>query len=141
MIYNSRQVYYKDEIKGLVMYARQRGVLLLPEFDAPAHAAFGWQFGQAENLGKLVTCFDYDWEDESGSLAAEPPAGQLNPVNENLYPILGELYKDLIEAFTPMHSEDALKMFHLGGDEVNFRCWQKSPEIIGKKPETCLKII
>ena len=62
-------------------------------------------------------------------------------VNENLYPILGELYKDLIEAFTPMHSEDALKMFHLGGDEVNFRCWQKSPEIIGKKPETCLKII
>ena len=46
------QVYYKDEIKGLVMYARQRGVLLLPEMDGPAHAAYGWQFGPEADLGK-----------------------------------------------------------------------------------------
>ena len=46
------QVYYKDEIKGLVMYARQRGVLLLPEMDAPSHAAYGWQFGPEADLGK-----------------------------------------------------------------------------------------
>ena len=46
------QVYYKDEIKGLVMYSRQRGVLLLPEMDAPSHAAYGWQFGPEADLGK-----------------------------------------------------------------------------------------
>ena len=90
------------------MYARQRGILMLPEFDAPAHASYGWQFGPDANLGQLTTCFDQDWEDESGTLAAEPPAGQLNPANENLYPILGQLYKDMIEAFTPMHSEGIL---------------------------------
>ena len=38
------------------MYARQRGVLLLPELDAPAHAAFGWQFGPEADLGNLATC-------------------------------------------------------------------------------------
>ena len=34
------------------MYARQRGVLLLPEMDGPAHAAYGWQFGPEADLGK-----------------------------------------------------------------------------------------
>ena len=128
--YNSDSVYYKDEIKGLVMYSRQRGVLLLPEFDAPAHASYGWQFGPEANLGNLTTCFGQHWEDESGGhLAAEPPAGQLNPLNENVYKILGELFKDMIEAFTPMHSKEPLKIFHLGGDEVNFKCWEREAQI------------
>ena len=127
---NSSQVYYKDEIKGLVMYARQRGVLLLPEMDGPAHAAYGWQFGPEANLGNLVTCFGQNWEDDSGNhLAAEPPAGQLNPLNENVYKILSELYQDMIEAFTPMNSKEPLKMFHLGGDEVNFKCWERESQI------------
>ena len=34
------------------MYSRQRGVLLLPEMDAPSHAAYGWQFGPEADLGK-----------------------------------------------------------------------------------------
>ena len=128
--YNADSVYYKDEIKGLVMYARQRGVLLLPEFDAPAHASYGWQFGPEANLGNLTTCFGQHWEDDSGGhLAPEPPAGQLNPLNENVYKILGELFKDMIEAFTPMHSKEPLKIFHLGGDEVNFKCWEREAQI------------
>jgi len=127
--YGPDQVYYKDEIKGLVMYARQRGVLLLPEMDAPSHAAYGWQFGPEADLGHLVTCFGQDWEDESGTLAAEPPAGQLNPVNENVYKILEDLYMDFIDAFTPMHSKESLSLFHMGGDEVNFKCWAKHAEI------------
>ena len=125
-----RQVYYKDEIKGLVMYARQRGVLLLPEFDGPAHASYGWQFGPDAHLGELVSCFGLNWEDESGTtLAAEPPTGQLNPVNENVYKILAELLLDYIEAFTPMHTKDPLTLFHLGGDEVNFKCWNRELQI------------
>lgn len=111
------------------MYAKQRGVLLLPEFDAPAHSSQGWQFGPEANLGPLVSCFDLPWEDESGTLAAEPPAGQLNPVNDNVYKILDSVYLDFVEAFTPMYSKDSLKMFHMGGDEVNFKCWAKDPNI------------
>lgn len=128
--YSSDQVYYKDEIKGLVMYARQRGVLLLPEFDGPAHASQGWQFGPQSNLGELVSCFGVPWEDEyTGTLAAEPPSGQLNPVNENVYRILNDVYQDFVEAFTPMYDKAPLSMFHMGGDEVNFKCWAKDPTI------------
>jgi hexosaminidase len=54
MFFFFRELYYKDEVKGLVMYARQRGVLLVPEFDAPAHASAGWQFGPESNLGNLL---------------------------------------------------------------------------------------
>ena len=130
------------------MYARQRGVLLLPEFDGPSHASYGWQFGTDALLGELVNCFGLNWEDESGTLAPEPPTGQLNPVNENVYKvsvilklllffyfyvflfqILEELLKDYVEAFTPMHSKDPLSLFHLGGDEVNFKCWNKDQKI------------
>lgn len=42
----------------------------------------------------------------------EPPSGQLNPVNPELYPILGELYRDMIEFFDP-------DMIHMGGDDVS----------------------
>ena len=42
---------------------------------------------------------------------------------------MGELFLDYVEAFTPMHSKDPLSLFHLGGDEVNFKCWSKDNKI------------
>ena len=32
-------------MRHLVRYAYERGVILLPEFDMPAHASFGWDWG------------------------------------------------------------------------------------------------
>ena len=77
-----------DEVRSLAAYARLRGVLLLPEFDAPGHAAYGWQTWPAEKgAGNLTTCMGPVWKDEMNSLAAEPPSGQLNPVNEKVYEV------------------------------------------------------
>ena len=42
------------------MYARQRGVLLLPEMDAPSHAAYGWQFGPEANLGIFLNILNQE---------------------------------------------------------------------------------
>ena len=86
--FHSSALYYMDEVKSLTAYARLRGVLLLPEFDAPAHAAYGWQKWPAEKgLGNLTTCMGQVWKDEVSMLAAEPPTGQLNPTNDNLYEV------------------------------------------------------
>ena len=92
---NDREVYYPDEIQDLVVYARIRGVFVLPELDAPAHAGYGWDWGASKDLGNLTTCMSKTgrWTEfdptinKNISLSAEPPSGQLNPLNENVYKV------------------------------------------------------
>ena len=68
---------------------------MLPELDAPAHAGYGWDWGPLKGLGNLTTCMSKNgrWTapdpitNKNISLAAEPPAGQLNPLNENVYKV------------------------------------------------------
>jgi hypothetical protein len=61
------------------------------------------------------------------NLAFPSPPGQLNPLNDRVYEILGDLFSDLLEAFNstdvPVHA------FHMGGDEVNFPCWASNPDV------------
>ena len=110
-----------EEIKDLVDYSLARGVLLLPELDTPAHSAYGWDWGPSEGKGNLTTCLvdkwifqDTDFGMRNVELSAAPPAGQLNPLNENVYHVLGDLYKDFLESFTTSkHSQ--LPLFHMGG--------------------------
>lgn len=117
--YSPRQVYTPEDIREIVSYAKLRGVRVLPEFDAPAHVGNGWQFGEKEGLGKLAVCVNQEpWQD----YCVEPPCGQLNPANENIYPVLGKLYQDFMELFET-------DMFHMGGDEVNINCWNTTKEI------------
>ena len=85
--YDERKVYTPGDVQHLTKYAYLRGVILLPEFDAPAHASFGWQWGQLKGMGNLVVCQQKEWADGNWSLAAEPPAGQLNPLNANVYDV------------------------------------------------------
>ncbi|KAF0299296.1 Chitooligosaccharidolytic beta-N-acetylglucosaminidase [Amphibalanus amphitrite] len=117
--YSPRKVYSAREVAQLVRYGRQRGVRLLPELDAPAHVGYGWQWGEDAGLGRLAVCVGEEpWQ----SYCVEPPCGQMNIVNENMYTVLGKIYKDFNALFQP-------DIFHMGGDEINFNCWKSSPEI------------
>lgn len=113
-------VYKPSEIRQLAHYAKTRGVQIIIEIDAPSHAGNGWQWGPEENYGNLSVCLNkMPWR----SYCIQPPCGQLNPINENLYPILGNLYSDIIELLPD-------NVFHMGGDEVFFPCWNSTDEII-----------
>ena len=117
--YSPRKVYTPEDIRDIVKYAKLRGVRVLPEFDAPAHVGNGWQFGESEGLGRLAVCVNQEpWQD----YCVEPPCGQINPVNDNVYKVLGKLYQDFMELFEA-------DMFHMGGDEVNLNCWNTTQEI------------
>jgi len=119
--YSPRKVYTPQDIQDIVEYAKVRGVRVLPEFDAPAHVGNGWQYSEKEGLGKLAVCVNQEpWQ----KYCVEPPCGQFNVVNDNLYPELGKLYKDFYDLFQT-------DMFHMGGDEVNLNCWNTSTEIRG----------
>lgn len=53
----------------------------------------------------------------------QPPCGQLNPLNDNMYGIMKEIYQDLAEVLQPD------EIMHMGGDEVYIPCWNATPEI------------
>jgi len=76
--------------KQSITYPYFRGIRVLPEFDAPAHASAGWQFGPETDQGKLVICDVKEWDDGKTTLAAEPNAGQLNPLNKHVYAVSPE---------------------------------------------------
>jgi len=118
--YSKRKTYSPEQVKALVEYARVRGVKVLPEFDAPAHVGNGWQFVEENHpeWGRLAVCVNKEpWQD----FCVEPPCGQFNVLNEKLYEVLGDMFKEWFQLFDT-------DIFHMGGDEVNFNCWRSEPE-------------
>ncbi|KDR09002.1 putative beta-hexosaminidase fdl, partial [Zootermopsis nevadensis] len=107
--YSPDETYSTRDVADLVAYARVRGVRILVEVDAPAHAGNGWQWGR-----NLSLCLNRQpWN----VFCEEPPCGQLNPDSERVYSVLGNLYLDLV------YLTNVTDMFHVGGDEVNLHCW------------------
>ncbi|KAK6630761.1 hypothetical protein RUM44_002930 [Polyplax serrata] len=119
--YSQDLVYTVADTKAIVEYAKLRGIRVILEVDAPAHAGNGWQWGEDYNLGKLALCVNQlPWR----KYCIQPPCGQLNPVNVNLFDVLKKMFADIIEM---LPSGEA---FHMGGDEVFFPCWNSSIEVI-----------
>ena len=117
--YSTSQMYRPDDIRRIVHHATVRGVKVVPELDAPAHVGSGWEWGQSQGLGQLVLCLDKKpWTDYCGA----PPCGLLNPLNEHVYGVLHNIYKDMADLFRN-------DVFHMGGDEIDAKCWQHTPEV------------
>lgn len=53
----------------------------------------------------------------------EPPCGQLDPSKDKLYDILEDIYTEIFALFRNP------SIFHMGGDEVSFSCWNSSTTI------------
>jgi len=107
--YSARQVYTPQDVAYLLEYARLRGVHIILELDTPSHAGNGWQWGEAAGLGQLAVCVNQQpWR----KYCIQPPCGQLNPTNPNLYRVLRDLYRDMLDIFP------AGEPLHMGGDEV-----------------------
>lgn len=43
--YSAKEVYTADDIKEIADFARVRGIQIITEIDAPAHAGNGWDWG------------------------------------------------------------------------------------------------
>jgi hexosaminidase len=112
--FSKDHIYKIEAIKEVVLFAKMRGVLVLPEFDAPAHVSEGWH-----DTG-LVTCLNYKpWN----AYCSGPPCGQLDPSQDRLYEVLEDIYTDMFEMF------DNPPLFHMGGDEVFVGCWNASESL------------
>ena len=110
--FSRRAVYRTGDIANLTEYARQRGVLLVPEIDIPAHTA-SWRFA---NEDVTANCFEY--------LASRPGSYEENLVALN--PASGETWKTITTVLDRVGATFAASPYtHVGGDEVSATCWQR----------------
>lgn len=118
--YAEDKVYRQLDIESIIKYAKYRGVRVIMELDAPAHAGHGFQWGPEYGLGNLAVCVDSQpWRKS----CIQPNCGQLNPANPNLYSVLKDLYTDIRDY------KESEEFVHLGGDEVFVPCWNSTKEV------------
>ncbi|XP_061387457.1 chitooligosaccharidolytic beta-N-acetylglucosaminidase [Musca vetustissima] len=124
--YGAGNTYSRTDTSNMIKYARLRGIRVIIEIDGPSHAGNGWQWGPMAGMGNMAVCINQKpWR----NYCVQPPCGQLNPLNSNMYSIMREIYEDLAEVGAPEET------IHMGGDEVYIACWNNTQEITKKMRE------
>jgi hexosaminidase len=111
--YSPEETYNPEQVQKIIDFAESRGVRVVLEIDMPAHTA-----SIAETYPDIMLCADKFW----AKFAAQPPAGQLDPLSEKGFQIVKDLIKEASERFPD-------SLYHTGGDEINTDCWDLSEEV------------
>ena len=115
--------YTQEEIKGIVKYAGDRGIRVIPEFDVPGHstaylvaypelASGPGPFKIERNWGIFDPTFD--------------------PTNEKTYEFLDKFFGEMTTLFPDEY-------FHIGGDENNGKQWDSNKKIQSFMKENKIK--
>lgn len=109
--------YTQEEIKNIVKYADERGILVVPEIDVPGHASALLtaypEIGSKVGEGKIT----YEVQRNSGIFNAT-----LDPTNPRTYELLSSIFDEVCPLFPGAY-------FHIGGDENNGKEWNANPKI------------
>lgn len=105
--------YTQDQVRELVEYANERGILVVPEFDMPGHST-AWFVGYPE------------LSSGPGPYQIERRWGVFDPTMD---PTREETYKFLDSFIGEMAGLFPGEYFHIGGDEVNGKQWDANPAI------------
>ncbi|WP_213804180.1 family 20 glycosylhydrolase [Granulicella sp. dw_53] len=105
--------YTQDQVRGILNYARDRGIRVVPEFDMPGHAT-SWFVGYP------------DLASGSGPYQIERHWGvfdpAMDPTRESTYRFLDRFILEMTALFPDAY-------FHIGGDECNGKEWDANPRI------------
>jgi hexosaminidase len=105
--------YTQDQMRDIIEYAYDRGIRIVPEFDMPGHST-SWFVGYPElAAGPGPYSIERNW----GVL---DPA--MDPTRESTYQFLDEFVGEMAALFPDQY-------FHIGGDEVNGKEWDRNPKI------------
>ncbi|MEM8521676.1 family 20 glycosylhydrolase [Flavobacterium sp. PL12] len=108
--------YTQEEIKSVVKYAGERGILVVPEIDVPGHASAILtaypEMGSRTNASAL-----YEIERNAGIFNPT-----LDPSNPKTYQLLSEIFDEVCPLFPGAY-------FHIGGDENEGKDWDANPKI------------
>jgi hexosaminidase len=109
--------YTQQEIHDIVAYARDRGIRVMPEFDIPGHTS-SWFVGYPEYASAPGP---YQIERRFGVF--DP---SFDPSREEVYQFLDGFIGEMTTLFPDPY-------FHIGGDEVTGKPWDRNPEIVAFK--------
>ncbi|WP_343618633.1 family 20 glycosylhydrolase [Flavobacterium sp.] len=132
--------YTQEEIRNIVKYADERGILIVPEIDVPGHGSailtaypeIGSKVitltgGTAEKNIEGTAISTYGIERNAGIFSPT-----LDPSNPKTYKILSELFDEVCPLFPGAY-------FHIGGDENEGKDWDANPKIQEFKKKHNLK--
>ncbi|MGA8740800.1 MAG: family 20 glycosylhydrolase [Terracidiphilus sp.] len=105
--------YTQEQMRGIVAYARDRGIRVVPEFDMPCHTT-AWFAGYPDLAsGKGPYKIETHW-------GVFDPA--MDPTRESTFEFLGKFIGEMTTIFPDAY-------FHVGGDECNGKEWDANPRI------------
>lgn len=105
--------YTQDEVRQVLVYARDRGIRVVPEFDIPGHTT-AW-FSAYPELASAPG--PYTIERFWGIFKPT-----MDPSNEAVYTFLDGFLQEMAALFPDAY-------FHIGGDEVEGSAWKESAAI------------
>lgn len=108
--YHKTMVYKPEDVKKVIKHAANRGIRVMVEFDTPGHTR-SWGEGHPEILTRCYT-----------KLTPNEYLGPIDPTKKTTYTFLKDFFKEVIDTFPDQY-------IHLGGDEVDFDCWESNPHI------------
>ena len=122
--------YSQEQIRDIVKYADERGILVVPEIDVPGHASailtaypevgskmVNLNLGSSEKEQKYTQIQSYSLERNSGIFTPT-----LDPANPKTYQLLSEIFDEVCPLFSG-------NFFHIGGDENEGKDWDSNPKI------------
>ncbi|MEI6670071.1 MAG: family 20 glycosylhydrolase, partial [Acidobacteriota bacterium] len=107
------QFFTQEQIRDLVVYAADRGIRVVPEFDMPGHVT-SWLVGHPELASAPGP---YQIERRWGVFDAA-----FDPTREEVYTFLDTFYGEMAGLFPDVY-------MHIGGDENNGKHWNANPAI------------
>jgi hexosaminidase len=121
--------YTQDEMKSLIQYALERGILIMPEFDLPGHSQ-SWFAGYPElasapgpytpgprfKLGNVKSLA------EVMTMINTAPTPTIDPTRESVYQFMDKFIGEMRGIFPAAY-------FHIGADENNGVAWKNNPKI------------
>lgn len=124
------QYYSQEELRSLVHYAQEKGIMVYPEFDLPGHST-SWFAGYPElasapgpyQPGHRYKIAPGSSMNEAIKVIMSSATPTLDPSKESTYQFLEKFIAEMTTIFPSPY-------LHIGADENNGAAWKENPKIV-----------
>lgn len=121
------EFYTQAQVKEMIAFAKERGIIIIPEFDLPGHSQ-SWFEGYPELSSSPGHTFQLDRSKPLDiatvmQIMATAPLPAMDPSKESTYVFLDKFFAEMSAIFSSPY-------MHIGADENNGVVWKNNPAIV-----------